>query len=211
MVNRFMPGISRIVLIVVAAMLLCSHAAAEKRPADLLSSARFPMKVGYKWIYQYGDKEVSFDVLRMEMIDGAAVYVVQRKIEDSTVEFKVSMKDHGVYIYQEGKKKFSPPLRQFAFFARTGDIWKWKGTVNEKTERHEFTNLGVKIITVPAGTYSTIAVRQSNLDSFGQVTFWLVDGIGVVKLSGKTESKPGDGDGLHNFEWQLKRFEKTKK
>ena len=47
-----------------------------------------------------------------------------------------------------------------------------------------------------------------NLD---HATVWLVDGIGVVKLSGKTESKPDDHGRTLYFEWQPKRFDKPNK
>ncbi len=212
MYNYFPLGFARSCLVVAAVSLLCSHSAAEDKASDVLSSDRFPMDVGYKWIYEFGDKEVSFEVLSSEKIKRGHIFVVRRKIGDAAaVDFKLSVKDHGVYIHEEGKKRFSPPLRQFAFFARKGDIWKWSGTVDQKTEREEFTNLGVQKITVPAGTYSTIAVEQRNPKNLDGATFWLADGIGVVKLAGKTESKPDDQGRVLVFVWQLKRFTKPNK
>ena len=129
-----------------------------------------------------------------------------REIEQIRVE------EDGVYIHQESKKEFLPPLRQFAFFARTGDSWKWRGTVSGKLQREEFENLGVQEVTVPAGTYTAVAVHQSNPDTTDQATFWLAPGVGVVKLSGKSELASDDPKGGKVvFEWSLKKFESGKK
>ncbi len=208
MYERWSTAIKRIALVVVATALLADHAAARDKATDVLSSKRFPMKVGYKWIYAFGDQEVSFEVLRKEKTKQGRVFVVRRTIEETTVDFKVSVKSHGVYIHQEGETTFSPPLRQFAFFAREEDTWKWRGKVGGRDQKYEFTNLGVHKITVPAGSYSALAVEQQIPENaVDHATFWLVEGIGVVKLSGKTATKVG----AFSFDWQLKRFEKPKR
>jgi hypothetical protein len=154
---------------------------------------------------------VTFTVLRTEKVGEGSVYVVRRTIDRTSVDFKVGVEEDGVYIHQESKKEFLPPLRQFAFFAKTGDSWKWRGTVSGKLRREEFENLGVQEVTVPAGTYSAVAVHQNNPDTAEQATFWLAPGVGVVKLSGKTESLTDDPKGARVvFEWRLKKFEAGK-
>jgi hypothetical protein len=182
------------------------------RVRDTLSARLFPMKVGDRWVYEFGEKEVTFAVLRTEKVGESTVYVVRRTIDRTAVDFKVSVEEDGVYIHQESKKEFLPPLRQFAFFARTGDSWKWRGTVSGKLQKEEFENLGVQEVTVPAGTYSAVAVHQSNPDTTDQATFWLAPGVGVVKLSGESEVLSGDPrGGKVVFEWNLKKFESGKK
>ena len=210
-VERFMHASKRIALVVVAMALLSNHAAAQGKATDVLSPKCFPMKIGYKWIYAFGDQDVTFEVLREEKNKRGRVFVVRRVIGKAAVDFKVSVKAHGVYIHQEGEKTFSPPLRQFAFFARKEDTWKWRGKVDGQERQYEFTNLGVQSIAVPAGSYSAIAVKQTVHEKADHATFWLVEGIGVVKLSGKTEAKSDDEGGIFSFDWQLKRFEKPKR
>jgi len=185
-----------------------AHADRPTKARDNLSPRLFPMKVGHKWVYAFEDKEVTFEVLRTEKVGGEEIFVVRRTIGKGAVEFRLSVEEDGVYIHRESKKEFHPPLRQFAFFARTGDQWKWRGTVAGKLQTEEFENLGVEEITVPAGTYRTISVHQRNPANGDQATFWLAEGVGVVKLSGKSEVLPGDPrGGKVIFEWRLKRFD----
>jgi hypothetical protein len=185
-----------------------AHADPERPQRDTLNAKLFPLAVGHKWAYAFGEKEVTFEVLRTEKLDDVTLYVVRRTIDKAQVDFKVAAEEDGVYTHQEGKKEFHPPLRQFAFFARTGDEWKWKGTAGGKLENQRFEHLGVQKVTAPAGTFSAVCVYQNNPESGEHATFWLVKDIGVVKVSGKTEvltDAPDKGPVL--FEWALKKFE----
>ncbi len=194
-----------------AASVTCrSVVAAEPPPKsvvrDNLSLRLFPMKVGDCWTYDYGEKEVVFTVLRSEKVEEHAIFVVKRAIGDDAVEFKVSVEEDGVYIHEEGKKVFAPPLRQFAFFAKTGDVWKWRGTESGKGRSYEFENQGPQDVDVPADKFKGIAVRQRNAESGEESTFWLAEGTGIVRLSGKRElNKEGRPE---FFEWSLKSFKR---
>ena len=168
---------------------------------DTLTAKYFPMKVGYKWVYAWEKKEVTFEVLRTEKARGTNVFVVRRTFDNTAVEFQVAVEEDGVYIHQEGKKVFSPPLRQFAFFPRTGDLWKWRGTFAGKKRADQFEHLGTDKITVPAGTFETLSIYRRGEDDFA--TFWLAPGVGVVMLSGKVEGLAGN---RLDFEWKLKSF-----
>jgi hypothetical protein len=170
---------------------------------DTLSAGFFPMAVGSKWVYAFEEKEVSFDVLRAENMAETKVFVVRRTIDKSAVEFRLAVEEDGVYVSREGDREFSPPLRQFAFFARTGDIWKWRGTFGAKKRVDEFKHRGLEEVKVPAGTYNAVAVLQTT-DGGDDITFWLARGVGVVRLSGKTELDPKVGKVV--FEWKLKSY-----
>jgi hypothetical protein len=184
----------------------------ERPPRDTLNARRFPLAVGHQWVYAFGDREVTFEVLRTEKQDDLPLYVVRRTIDRAQVDFKITIEEDGVYVHQEGKKEFRPPLRQFAFFARTGDAWKWRGTAGGKREEQRFEHLGVETVTVPAGTFSAVAVSQSNPESVEHATFWLAGEVGVVKVSGKTEVLAGGPDQAPvQFEWTLKKFEPKRK
>jgi hypothetical protein len=212
---RFTPGCLVPLAVLVAIGLLASLAlSAPPEPTpklrDNLSPRLFPMKVGAKWVYAFDEKEVTFEVLRSEKgkdDGGAAVFVVRRTIDKSVVDFRVAVEEDGVYIHAEGDKEFSPPLRQFAFFARAGDTWKWRGTYGGKKRSDVFENLGVQEVKVPAGTYSAVAVERRDPDGPDHTTFWLAPNVGVVRLSGKTELF-GDGEkaNLVVFEWRLKSY-----
>ena len=187
-----------------AALPAGAPAADPPKMRDTLSAQLFPMKVGAKWVYAFDAKEVVFEVLRTEKTkENAKVFVVRRTLDKVEVDFRLSVEEDGVYIHKEGDKKFSPPLRQFAFFARTGDVWKWDGTSGGKKLKERFEHLGVEEITVPAGTFNTVAVERSNPDTADHTTFWLARDVGVVRLSGKTELLAAT---LVTFEWRLKSY-----
>lgn len=184
----------------------------ERSQRDTLNAKLFPLAVGHRWVYAFGEKEVTFEVLRTEKVDESTLYVVQRTIDKTRVDFKIAVEEDGVYLHQEGKTEFHPPLRQFAFFARTDDEWKWKGTANGKLEKQRFTHLGIDKVTVSAGTFSAVRVYQTNPESGERATFWLARDIGVVKVSGKTEVlSEGPDRGPVQFEWTLKKFEPKSK
>jgi len=174
--------------------------------ADALSKQFFPIGKGYKWVYDYEGKDVTFEVVGVERKRGRPVYVVRRTIGKSRVEFKLSVAESGVYIHREGKKVFSPPLRQFAFLPRTGDTWTWRGKINTKPHRFVFTHRGMQRIKTPAGTFSAIKVYQK-INESDHVEYWLAKGVGVVMLSGKPELVGGRRE---SFEWKLKRFHRVK-
>lgn len=194
-------------------LVLHTSAADPERPQrDTLNAKLFPLAIGDRWVYAYGDEDVTFEILRTESRDTVTVYVVQRTIGKAQVEFKVAVEEDGVYVHQEGKKEFAPPLRQFAFFARTGDEWKWKGTAGSGKESQRFEHLGVEKVTVPAGSFWAVRVYQNNPESGEHATFWLAQDIGVVKVSGKTEIVPDAADKEPLlFEWTLKKFDQNGK
>jgi hypothetical protein len=191
-------------LLLLAVLTVCSGEvrAGDNNKRDTLTAKHFPMQVGHNWVYTWEKKEVTFAVLRTEKDRGTTVFVVRRTFDKTSVEFRVAVEEDGVYIHQEGKKVFSPPLRQFAFFPRKGDIWKWSGTFGGKKRADQYEHLGTDKITVPAGTFETVSIYRSGDDGFA--TFWLAPGVGVVMLSGKVE---GVADDRLNFEWKLKRFQ----
>jgi hypothetical protein len=167
------------------------------------------MSVGAKWVYAADDKggEVVFEVLRTEADKptGAAVYVVRRTLGRAAVDFRLAVEEDGVYIHREGDKVFDPPLRQFAFFARTGDEWKWKGTFDGRKRADLFEHLGPEKVTVPAGAYPAFAVRRTEPGTADHVTYWLARDVGIVRLSGKTELLGASGEKVV-FEWKLKSY-----
>src|SRR5262245_21631354 len=73
--------------------------APPQKVRDTLNVRLFPMKVGAKWVYEFGEKEVAFEVLRTEKAGDAEVFVVRRSIDRAAVDFRVSVEEDGVYIH----------------------------------------------------------------------------------------------------------------
>jgi hypothetical protein len=205
-IRRFACCVTALAALAVASAVQAIDPPAKAR--DTLSARLFPMAIGAKWVYASNDKDVTFEVLRTEKDKAAEVevFVVRRTLGTSAVDFRLSVEEDGVYIHREGEKEFSPPLRQFAFFARTGDEWKWKGTFGGKKRTDHFEHLGAEEIKVPAGTFATFAVRRSELNTADHATYWLAKDVGVVRLSGKTELLDAPTAGTIVFEWRLKRY-----
>lgn len=195
------------------AIAACSVAFSEERESadEALTAEFFPMQVGDKWVYAYGDKDVVFKVLKSENVDNRQLFVVQRTIDDVSVNFTLSIRADGVYIHQEGEKQFLPPLRQFAFATKKGDKWEWTGTYGGEKRKENFANLGIVEETVPAGKYTVLAIEQTNGETGDSAIFNLAKGTGVVSLSGKTELIADAKLGKRvAFDWRLKRFERGK-
>ncbi len=201
---RILPAITVVVT--------CSVAPAKdkKMPAGVLTAEFFPMRVGDKWTYAHGKTDVVFKVLKTEKAKERKLFVVQRTVGKSSVDFKLSIRKDGVYIHQEGTKQFTPPLRQFAFPARKGETWKWQGTYGDEKRIEQFEFVDVVKKTVSAGKFSAILVLQKNKETGDKVRFYLAKGVGVINLRGKTELiRPNHRKVL--FDWRLKRFERSKK
>lgn len=181
---------------------------AESFRSSTLTPRVFPMKVGYKWYYAWGEKEVVFEVVRAEKVGRTTRFVVRRTIGESSLEFKLEVNKDGVYIHEEGGRTFKPPLKQFAFNVTREQPWKWEGRFDGKPRTEQFENIELDETTVPAGTFDTICVRQQNTETGDQATYCLAHGVGIVKLSGKTEIDPVIG--RTSFEWKLKRFDAGK-
>jgi hypothetical protein len=180
------------------------------RRRDTLNAGMFPMAVGHKWTYSSETDDVTFEVLRTEKRDDANLYVVRRTIGKTDVEFTLSVEEDGVYIHREATKEFHPPLRQFAFVARPGDEWKWRGMAGGKPRKYRFEHLGSEQVEVPLGAFAAVQIHQTDPESIEQVTYWLSRGIGVVKLSGKTELQvDGPVGSVVEFDWALKKFERN--
>ena len=61
-------------------------------------------------------------------------------------------------------------------------------------------------VTVPAGKFTAVAVRRTTPGTADHTTFWLAPGVGVVRLSGKTELAGEPGAPPVVFEWKLKGY-----
>ena len=181
----------------------------------------FPIAVGYKWVYedkfiqtnismgkkQIGD-DVVFEVLGKAKVGDDECFVVLRTIGEHKLEFYVRVTDGGVWIHQVGEYRYRPPYRQFVFPSKKGDRWNWEGTIGQQPGQYASDNNGLQDVVVPFGQLSAFIVNQRAEE--GGAEFWLAEGVGVVKIAGKTYDKHDytihpDGNPL-SLDWELKEF-----
>jgi hypothetical protein len=163
----------------------------------------FPMRVGYVWIYGSERGDVRFEVRGKDVIAGKECFAVRRAIGGDDEMFYLSVSDDGVRIHKVGNHVFEPPYREFAMPLREGAAWKWKGRFAGKDDEIHCSVTRMQRVTVPAGTFAAWVVDEKPA-SGGTNTFWLAEGVGVVRLFGKKND-------LHNptgewFTWELKEF-----
>jgi len=176
---------------------------------EKLDRSYFPIGVGYQWVYASngGDTQgdVVFEVVGTEQVGDAECFVVLRTIGEHRLRFYVEVTHRGVWIHQVGQDRYKPPYRQFVFLTKKGDRWNWKGTIGKEPAEYACENYGLQEVEVPLGQWEAFSVSQTRVFT----NFWLVDGIGVVKLEGKSldehDPVPQPGNPLY-FDWQLKEF-----
>jgi hypothetical protein len=187
------------------------------RPATI-HPGYFPIAVGYRWVYasragNAGD-DVIFEVVGMEKVGDAECFVVVRTIGDHELKFYVEVTPRGVMIHQVGEERYNPPYRQFAFHSKKGDQWEWTGKIGDEPAEYTSYNNGEQAVSVPLGEWTGFLVAQEAPDSdHGDTNFWLVDGIGVVRISAKyrdIHDPPAPPRQSERFDWQLKDFTRGK-
>lgn len=185
-----------------------------RRVLAIIRSARyFPMEVGDRWLYKSGRSEVSFEVRGTALVRGWKCFEVVRSIGSEQVVFYLSVSRKGVKIHRVGDDYFSPPFLEFKFpLLEEGSKWEWTGSIGEQFLTIRSESEQSKSIRVPMGTFKAIYVKEEMIRGIspywvaGWTSFWLVEGIGVVRLSGKKMD-------LHNptskdYLWELKEFKR---
>lgn len=181
---------------------------------DVATSRRFfPMEVGHQWVYSSDGGDVTFEVQGTEKIGDTECFVVRRTIGKQKLVFYVSVSNLGVAIHQDGNNLFEPPFLEFAFPFKKSQEWQWKGKVGKEVRSVNCKNLGLADARVPLGRFRAYVIEERiELASgeSGHATFWLAEGIGVVKLVGKKEDLRNPASNTI-FYWELKSFAKKDK
>lgn len=169
---------------------------------------RFPMRVGDRWVYASGGLDVAFEVHASLMLGEDECFEVVRSIGEERLPFYLSVREDGVRIHKVGEDAFDPPYREIAFPLESGMTWSWEGKIGGRKASARFSHGGAERVAVPLGTFSAFRVSESLRWEAGEeatTELWLVERIGVVRLSGKL------GD-LHNnssrerYTWELKAY-----
>jgi hypothetical protein len=193
--------------------LVCALLSWWLRP-QVLNPSYFPMGVGYRWVYasKVGNTQddVVFEVVGTEKVGDAECFVVLRTIGDHQIKFYVEVADRGVLIHQVGQDRYKPAYQQFVFYTKQGDRWDWQGMIGDEPAEYACVNYGEQLVSVPFGQWDAFWVAQeASATDTGDTKFWLVDGIGVVRLEGKYRDKhdpPPQRGESSRFDWQLKEF-----
>lgn len=200
-------------LFVLVCAVVCALVSWWLRP-EVLHPGYFPIGVGYRWVYSAEESHVGndvvFEVVGTEKIGAAECFVVLRSIGDHRIKFYVEVDDRGVLVHQVGEDRYRPAYRQFAFDTKQGDRWDWRGKIGEEAAEYWCLNYGVQRVSVPLGEWDAFWVAQESLAAdHADTRFWLVEGIGVVRLSAKSRDKhdpPAAAGESSNFDWRLKEF-----
>ena len=182
------------------------------------SLAYLPMNVGNRWTYAAGEgPEVTFEIVGTETVNSLPCFKAVRRIGEEAIPFYVSMSSRGLEIHRVGPDDFDPPFLEFAFpiTLPEADDRVWSGKIGDRPYTIRTRNCGTETVTLPLGVRSAIHVsermEQVSPKSTDEVIvvensmsthFWIVKGIGVVKLRGK-ERDPHNPTG-REFEWTLK-------
>lgn len=174
------------------------------QPSEL--TGWFPMRVGSLWIYDSEHGEVTFEVEGTRTIRGFECFEVVRTGRGSETHFFLTVTDKGVKLHKVGDDLFTPPFREFAFPLPDREEWDWVGHLGDQWWEVEWRNEGLETVYVPAGRYEALRIVEKVIKPhYGTTSFWLAEGVGVVKLEGKNAD-------LHNptgdwFRWELKRYD----
>ena len=189
-------------------------------------SQYFPMDMGNTWIYDSQDgPDVVFEIVAIESIGAIRCHKVNRRIGDEVIPFYLSVTKKGVVIHKVGDDVYDPPFLEFSFPMTKEDRRgrSWRGTIGPHKYEITTKNLGKDTVKLHGRPKSAIHVKETMLrvqtestaqgtsiqaSHFGFTDFWIVEGIGVVKLVGK-EPDPHNTSS-REYSWTLKSFEKAK-
>jgi len=177
-----------------------------------LDRTYFPMNESDAWVYATDGGDVVFEVESARKRDGITYYLSARRgggLGESA--FRLSISDEGVYLHGAstgGKqiKIYDPPFRQFAFGTEPGDTWKWDGKLGKELMSYRAEHLGVERISVPAGSFSAIHVRETMNGPdgrMGHTEYWLAKDVGIIQVQGKQFDPHNDKASY--LDWKLKR------
>lgn len=158
----------------------------------------FPSQLGAHYVmrftdYQNGQKKREWkEDTRLDKADGDLLqYLVTSEIEGQKRVSRIYVvnRPDGLYYrlteppYEKGKPTHSidGATLMFKFPMNTGDSWEMRMPQGSKGER---TVMGTETVTVPAGTYKAVRIKEQRAGTSGDS--WFVPGVGVVKsdLSG---------------------------
>ncbi|MDB5309026.1 MAG: hypothetical protein JWO38_3228 [Gemmataceae bacterium] len=186
-------GLMALVLPIIA--LCLSVAPAAPAPPDTPEAVLyFPTKVGGKWVYWDGTREVTKLVSKVEKRDEEKVVTVVelmaggRKVPAE----KVTVSETGLSRVELGMCKFEAPLRLVKVPHKPGDRWEIRTSYSPGTaEKGTATVHELEDLKVPAGTYKTVRMVYEFVHEGKpqRSTIWFAPGVGLVKLEDSDDTR----------------------
>jgi hypothetical protein len=156
--------------------------------APLESDNYFPLNPKSKWTYAIQDQTVEMKVSGIEKLNDENCTKVDTLMNGNVVasEYFVGRSD-GVYRVQIKNDRIVPPVKLLPIPIVKNFEWEINSQVGSQRVSGKFKikNDSEKVET-PAGKFEAVVIEGKDLDIAGtttSVTFYLVKGIGIVKLS----------------------------
>ncbi len=189
-------------------MLLSLQMARADEPAAVPNY--FPSQVGNQWHYVVDapgspQAKISTKVAKIEKIDD------QRLIRLETItQGKVVASEHlaadatGLYRHRIQGIESDPPVCIIKFPVMKGASWDTDSTVGPEKVSGK-TTLQLEDVTVPAGTFKTVAVTMDMKTGAQRIdsTMWYADNVGMVQQTIKI-------DGGNEISLKLEKFDEVK-
>lgn len=177
-------------IVVSVATLVAAAVVAAPVPKGITAADLFPLQMGSKWEYVDAAGKPSHveEVTAIEERDGAKVVTVTRTREGKEATKSIFRVDkEGVSRVSLGPLEYSPPLLFVKPAVKENEKWTSQLTVGSSEVEYEVTVGKAEEVTVPAGKFTAIPVRQQNLrnKSAAQLEYWFAPNVGLVK-SGTT-------------------------
>ena len=172
-------------LVVGGVVLLVASSALAQQPAG---ADLFPLKVGSKWVYKFGEKEVTVTVVGTEKVGTDDGFKTETKVEGQQPATELFLvKSDGVYRAKVKEDKIDPPFKMISLPAKKDTAWKVDSKVGSQGIKGEFKIIDEKAkVKVPAGEFEAILVECAECEVAGTkmlIRNWYVPGKGAVKIS----------------------------
>jgi RNA polymerase sigma factor (sigma-70 family) len=160
-------------------------------PKEKAKTNYWPRRVGDKWVYTHGEREVSREVARVTEKDGETRVTTTHTDGTVSREIEYLVKGGAVYQTKAGPYTFDPPIRYVDIDLKAGAKWESKTPLTEGV----LGNSGEMVVgeeeevKVPAGTFKAVPVVYTVTEVDGKpipkptvYTCWYAAGVGLVKL-----------------------------
>ena len=174
---RWIPVMAGAIVLLAGAPIL----AADDKPVE---SAYYPLKVGTKWTYKVGDKEIVQSVSKHEKVGEVVCANVETEVAGAKASVEqIGVTEKGIGRYSFGTAKLESPVVLLKLPPAKGDTWKVDSKIGTEVLKGTFTNSGEEDITVPAGKYKAFKI-SGEFDVAGQnmtFVYYFAKDVGVVK------------------------------
>ncbi|MBA4065808.1 MAG: hypothetical protein C0501_19235 [Isosphaera sp.] len=166
----------------------------------------FPTRVGAKWVYQWGERELTQSVTAVERTDAGSLVTVTGHRPDGTTftDQKVLVRQAGLTQVESFLGKLASPRCWLKVPCVAGAEWEDDCSTDLVRQKWVRTAVGAEAVEVPAGKFTALRVRNVLVvDRRGlhlpvlDIGYdgWYAPGVGLVR----SEERPGNAMVLKSF------------